>query len=163
MIVSSHYLKKCSRNPIQTWCVHLLGRCSELIRFWLTLAKCWPSSGQKMTENSVFQLSSLKKNINAIHSNLCGITITRYNSNMVLTLVRRVFTNDCNWFRLRLVVVNTMPLFRLMLLWGRDLSGYFRTNAKNGPFTRCSKLRAAHAMGMPGTFLPPLTSKETAR
>ena len=43
-----HYLKKYSQNPIQTCGVHLLGECSELIRFWVTFAKCLPSSGQKL-------------------------------------------------------------------------------------------------------------------
>ena len=32
----------------------------------------------------------------------------------------------------------------------------------NGPLTRYAKLRVAHAPGMPGTFSPPPTSKETA-
>ena len=32
----------------------------------------------------------------------------------------------------------------------------------NGPFTRDVKLRVAHAPGMPRTFSPPPTSKETA-
>ena len=31
----------------------------------------------------------------------------------------------------------------------------------NGPLTRCVNLRVANAPGMPGTFSPPLTSKET--
>ena len=31
MVVSDPYLKKYSHNPIQTWCVHLLGDCSDLI------------------------------------------------------------------------------------------------------------------------------------
>ena len=39
MGVSNHYLKKYSRNPIQTWFVHLFGECSELMRYWATLAK----------------------------------------------------------------------------------------------------------------------------
>ena len=30
-----------SRNPIQIWCVHLLGDCSKVIRFWATLVKFW--------------------------------------------------------------------------------------------------------------------------
>ena len=34
-------------DPIQTWCVHLLGECSELIRFWATLAKFWPLNDWK--------------------------------------------------------------------------------------------------------------------
>ena len=29
MVVSYHYLKMCSWNPIQTWCVHLLNVCSK--------------------------------------------------------------------------------------------------------------------------------------
>ena len=32
----------------------------------------------------------------------------------------------------------------------------------NGPLARYAKLRVAHAPGMPGTFSPPPTSKETA-
>ena len=32
----------------------------------------------------------------------------------------------------------------------------------HGPLTRYIKLWVAHALGMPGTFSPPLTSKETA-
>ena len=50
MLVSDHYLKKYSHNPIQTRCVHLLGVCTELIHFGATLAKFWPSSGHKITE-----------------------------------------------------------------------------------------------------------------
>ena len=49
MVVSNHYLRKYSDNPIQTWCVHLLGACSELLRFWATLVQIWPSGGRKMT------------------------------------------------------------------------------------------------------------------
>ena len=53
MVVSDHYLKKYSHNPIQTWCVLLLCECSELIRFWST-SKFWPSTGQKINENGHF-------------------------------------------------------------------------------------------------------------
>ena len=49
-----HYLEKYSCNPVQTWCVHLLGECSELICFLATLTKFWPSSSHKMTENGGF-------------------------------------------------------------------------------------------------------------
>ena len=59
MVVSDHYLKKYSHNPIQTWCVHLLGECSELIRFWAALAKCWQSSGHKMTEIGAFWVPTI--------------------------------------------------------------------------------------------------------
>ena len=55
MVVSDHYLKKCSCNSIQTWCVHLLGECSGLICFRDTLTKFFSSSGQKMTENGGFR------------------------------------------------------------------------------------------------------------
>ena len=55
IVVFGHHPKKHSHNPIQTWCVHLLGECSELIRFWDTLTKFWPSSGHKMTENGGFR------------------------------------------------------------------------------------------------------------
>ena len=37
--------KKYSHNPIQTWCVHLLGECSEMICLLATLPIFWPSSG----------------------------------------------------------------------------------------------------------------------
>ena len=47
MLVSDHYLKKYSCNPIQTWYLHILSECSELICFWAILAKFWPSSGHK--------------------------------------------------------------------------------------------------------------------
>ena len=45
MMVSDHYLKKDPHNPIQTCGVHLLGECSELIHFWATLSRFWPSGG----------------------------------------------------------------------------------------------------------------------
>ena len=54
IMVSDHYLKKYSCNPIQTRCAHL-GECSELIRFLAMLAKFWPSSGHKITENGGFR------------------------------------------------------------------------------------------------------------
>ena len=60
IVISDHYLKKYSCKLIQTRCVHLLGECSELIPFWATYAKLWPSSGHKMTENSV-SYHNLKK------------------------------------------------------------------------------------------------------
>ena len=41
MVVSDHYLKKHSSNPIQTWFVHLFGECSELMCFWPR----WPDFG----------------------------------------------------------------------------------------------------------------------
>ena len=37
-----------------------------------------------------------------------------------------------------------------------------RNALSHGPHDRCVKLRVAHAPGMPGTFSPPSTSKETA-
>ena len=45
MVVSDHYLKKCSCNSIQTCFVHLLCECSGLICFRATLTKFLPSSG----------------------------------------------------------------------------------------------------------------------
>ena len=81
MVVSDHYLKKYSYNTIQTWCVHLLGECSELIRFWATLAKFCPSSGHKMTEYGGFRPLFEK-------------VFTEYNSNLVCTLIGWVFRID---------------------------------------------------------------------
>ena len=60
MVVYDHYVKKYLSNPIQTWCVHLLGECSELICIWAMLAQFWPSNGHKMTENGGFQPFSEK-------------------------------------------------------------------------------------------------------
>ena len=72
--IDSRYQKKYSCNPIQTWCVHLLGECSELIRFWAMLAKFWPSSGHKMNQICGFWLLFEK-------------VFTQYNSNLVSTFV----------------------------------------------------------------------------
>ena len=69
MVVSNHYLKKYSRNPIQTWCVQLLGECSELICCLATLTKFRPSSGHKMTENGGFR-PLFEKSIHAIQFKL---------------------------------------------------------------------------------------------
>ena len=46
-VVSNHYQKNYSHNPIQTCVLHLLAECSELICFWATFAKFWPSSCHK--------------------------------------------------------------------------------------------------------------------
>ena len=95
MVLSDHHLKKYSHSPIQTsGGVHLLAECSEFICFWATLAKFWPSSGHKMTENCGFRPLS-KKVFTPLSEKvpLCGIMISRSISNMVLTLVRRVFMN----------------------------------------------------------------------
>ena len=86
MLVSDHYPKKYSRNPIQTWCVYLLGECSQFFRFWAKLAKFWPSRGHKMPENVGFWPISEK-------IPLCGIMITQSISNMVFPVARGVFTN----------------------------------------------------------------------
>ena len=50
MVVSIHYLKMYSHNPIpiQTCGVHLLDECSEMICFWDMLVKFLPSIGQKI-------------------------------------------------------------------------------------------------------------------
>ena len=81
MVVSNHYLKKYSRNPIQTWCVQLLGECSELICCLAMLAKFRPSSGHKMTENGGFRPLFEK-------------AFTQSNSNLVCILIGRVFRID---------------------------------------------------------------------
>ena len=47
MMVSDRYQKKYSHNPVHTWCVHLLGECPELIRFWAMLALWWPKNDWK--------------------------------------------------------------------------------------------------------------------
>ena len=49
MVVSDHYQKKYSYNPIQTCGVHLLGKCSGMICFGAMLAAFWPPRGHKMT------------------------------------------------------------------------------------------------------------------
>ena len=70
--------KKYSHNPIQTCGVHLLGECSEIIRFWAMLPKFWPSVGHKMTENGGFRP-------------LSGKVFTQSTSNLVCTLIVWVF------------------------------------------------------------------------
>ena len=105
-MVSDHYLKKYSRNPIQTWYVHLLGECSEFIRFWATFAKFWASSGHKITENGGFQPLSEKVSS-------WGIMIARSISNMVFTLVRGVFTNRLYGPNLALLVTIFLFPFHL--------------------------------------------------
>ena len=62
MVVSDHYLKKYSYNPIQTWCIHLLGECSGIICFLAMLARFWPYIGHKITENGGFLPLSEKCN-----------------------------------------------------------------------------------------------------
>ena len=81
MVVYDHYLKKYSCNPIQTWCIYLLGRCSELMRFGATLAKFWTSGGHKITENVGFRPLSEK-------------VFMQSNSNMGCTLIGWVFRID---------------------------------------------------------------------
>ena len=81
MVVYDRYLKKYSRNQIQTWCVHILGECLELICFLATLAKFWPSSGHKMPENGGFRP-------------LSGKVFTQSISNLLCTLMWWVFRID---------------------------------------------------------------------
>ena len=45
-------------NPRQSWCIHLLGDCSELIFFRGMLAQFRSFSGQTVTENGGFRQSS---------------------------------------------------------------------------------------------------------
>ena len=76
MVVSDHYLKKYSHNPIQTCGVHLYGECSEMaIRFWAMLAQFWPSNGQKTYLKVVQNGGYLKK------------VFMQSNSNLVRTLI----------------------------------------------------------------------------
>ena len=51
---------KFGENGCFRLCVQLLGECSELIRFWATLAKFWPSSSHNMTVNGGFRPLSEK-------------------------------------------------------------------------------------------------------
>ena len=81
MVISDHYLKKYSHNPTQTWCVHLLGECSKLVRFWAALTKFWSSSAHKMTANGGFQ--SISENV-----------FTQSNSNLVCALIGWVLIID---------------------------------------------------------------------
>ena len=119
---SNHYLKKYSHNPIHTWCLHLLGECSELISLLAMLAEFWPSSGQRklmnLDENGHFRWcvhllvecselthfgATFAKSWPSENAGFwplsekllsCGIMFTRSISDMVFTLVRGVFTND---------------------------------------------------------------------
>ena len=73
MVLSDHYLKKYSHKPFQTWCEHLLGGCSEQICFLTTLAKFWPSSGHKMTENYGFRPLPEKVSTKFISTLVCTL------------------------------------------------------------------------------------------
>ena len=73
LVVSDCYLKKCSHNIIQTWCLHLLGQCSQLICFWGTLR--WPNFGplvakkfMKLGKNGHFRSSAVNYPLNPINS-----------------------------------------------------------------------------------------------
>ena len=81
MVVSDHYLKKYSCNPFQTWCVHLLGECPDMICFLARLAEVWPSSGHKMTENGSFRPLSER-------------VFTQTDSNMLSILIEWMFRID---------------------------------------------------------------------
>ena len=59
MVVSDHYLKKYSHNPIQTWCVHLLGDCSEQARPQLELFS--GAQQQKMLIKACFLIQPLEQ------------------------------------------------------------------------------------------------------
>ena len=69
---------------MQISCVHLLGEYSKLIRFQAMLAKCLPYSGHKMGENGCFRPLSEK-------------VLEQSSSNMVYTIVGRVFRIDSFW------------------------------------------------------------------
>ena len=57
MVVSNHYLKKYSHNPVQTLYVHFWGECSELFRFWAMLAQFWPTMPQAIIWNNEGKLT----------------------------------------------------------------------------------------------------------
>ena len=98
MVVSDHYLKKYSHNPS--------GECSELIRFWVTLAKFWPFSEWPQNYSNSWLEIVIWKTIYAIQFKLgvytCCVNV-RSISNMVFTLVRGVFTNDSIFCRIILI------------------------------------------------------------
>ena len=86
-----HYLKKYWYNPIQTCGLHLLGACSEWIRFSATLVPFRPSSGQKATENVS----------NCLFPTIIRKVFTQSNSNfLVCTLSGWVFRTDLFWVTL---------------------------------------------------------------
>ena len=58
------------------------------------------------------------------------------------------------------VLHHPWDLVLIRRLWCTKICG--TTNVFHGPLTRYVKLRVAHAPGMPGTFSPPPTTKETA-
>ena len=73
LVVSDCSLKKYSLNIIQTWCLHLLGQCSQLICFWGTLR--WPNFGplvakklMKLSKNGHFRPSTVNYPLNPINS-----------------------------------------------------------------------------------------------
>ena len=113
LLVSDCFLKKYSCNTIESWFLHLLVECSQLICIWTTLAKFRPSSGHKMTENGVFPIIVWK--------------ITQSISNMVFILVRGVFKNDSIFLLHRpnlapLLAISVFPFLWLGLRRGRESS-----------------------------------------
>ena len=71
LVVSDCYLQNYSQSTIQTWCLHLLGECSQLICFRATLGKFCHSSKQKLMklgENVVSDHHQLNYPLNPIDS-----------------------------------------------------------------------------------------------
>ena len=82
VLVPHLYLKKLfTQSNSKTGCIHWLCEWSEMRCFLATLAKFWPSSGHKITENGSFQSLSEK-------------VFMQTNSKLVCTLIRWVFRND---------------------------------------------------------------------
>ena len=124
--VSDHYLDNQSLNSLQTWCVHLLGECSELISVGATLVQYWPSSGQKMSENCCFWP-------------LSGKLFAQSNSNFVCTLYTYLVSLE-KWFHLVPCWPDFCPLVALKWLKMVVSDHYLKNYSLNPVQTWCVHL-----------------------
>ena len=86
---------------------------------------------------------------------LCFIAI----NNHQLRLLEPVLLHDCCIAGRCIIICH---FCRLNTAWTPWTKIHNRGTVAYGPLTRYVKLRVSHAPGMPGTFFPPPTSKETA-
>ena len=124
----------------------------------------WPlsviSDDSRVISDVFVKLSQAKKHcgINGIdHGRPCGTEFT------LVSLYSTEISHYRSWFlEYKLTPVNSVahgcPWWILYMQTSADWSSV----CTHGPLTRYVKLRVAHAPGMPVTFSPPTTLKETA-
>ena len=113
--------------------------------------RCWPSLCQMMACHSSGLL--LIGPYSTFHLQCFANPNTLVREN-----VSKLSSAKCQKFYLRLYVSNLTAHDRRL----KEVSLIALSCLSNGTLTRYVKLRVVHAPGMPGTFSPPPTSKETA-